>query len=67
MSEKQQAQTKPNGQPQPMPAEPPQDIIYYAVPATVLAETLNVLNQLPRGQVNALCSQIERCRRIGED
>lgn len=63
MTEKQTEQPKPNGQPT---VRPPQEVVYYAIPASVLAEVLNVLNQLPRGQVNALCMQIEQCRRIGE-
>jgi len=37
----------------------------YAVPAAVLARTLEVLNQLPRGQVNELATILEQIAQAG--
>lgn len=57
-----------NGRPLPEEDQsaPQPEIVYYAVPAVLLAQMLNVLNQLPRGEVNALATQLEQCQRIGE-
>ncbi|MGI9486180.1 MAG: hypothetical protein ACR2RF_09955 [Geminicoccaceae bacterium] len=41
-------------------------VTYFKVPAAVLKATLDVLNQLPRGQVNDLASALEQCVRNGD-
>ena len=42
-------------------------ITYFRVPAGVLKATLDVLNQLPRGQVNDLATALERCAQNGPE
>lgn len=43
-----------------------EQVTYYRVPAAVLARTLEILNQLPRGQVNDLANALEQCVRNGD-